>query len=98
MYIIKQIARKTFTDLYVSLLKKPNKIRPSELRTIGTLEADFNQMASLHFSKRMMSISIRSLSIPSSQHAKKGNRSIEAAIVLQFIIQISRLIYSLLQI
>ena len=32
-------------DLDVSLLKKPNKIRPSELRTIGTLEADFNQNA-----------------------------------------------------
>ena len=63
------------------LLKKPNKICPSELRTIGTLEANFNQMASLHFSKRMMSTGIRMLLISSSQYAKKGNRSIEAAIV-----------------
>ena len=68
-------------DLDVSLLKKTNKIRPSELRTIGTLEADFNQNAALHFSKRMMSTGIKSGLIPSSQYAKKGNRSIEAAIV-----------------
>ena len=68
-------------DLDVSLLKKPNKIRPSELRTIGTLEADFNQGASLHFSKRMMSNGITHRAIPPSQYAKKGNRSIEAAIV-----------------
>ena len=68
-------------DLDVSLLKKPNKIRPSELRTIGTLEADFNQLASLHFSKRMMNTGISTKSIPSSQYAKKGNRAIEAAIV-----------------
>jgi len=65
----------------VSLLKKPNKIRPSELRNIGTLEADFNQCASLHFSKRMMHTGITSKSIPPSQYAKKGNCSIEAAIV-----------------
>ena len=32
-------------DLDVSLLKKPGKFRPDELRTIGTLEADFNQGA-----------------------------------------------------
>ena len=68
-------------DLDVSLLKKPNKIRPSELRTIGTLEADFNQNAALHFSKRMMQNGIKSGMIPSSQYAKKGNRAIEAAIV-----------------
>ena len=68
-------------DLDVSLLKKPNKFRPSELRTIGTLEADFNQQASLHFSKRMISNGIMKMAIPSSQYAKKGNRSIEAAIV-----------------
>ena len=68
-------------DLDVSLLKKPNKIRPSELRTIGTLEADFNQNAALHFSKRMMHNGIKCGMIPSSQYAKKGNRSIEAAIV-----------------
>ena len=68
-------------DLDVSLLKKPNKIRPSELRTIGTLEADFNQHASLHFSKRMIKTGIDNQIIPTSQYAKKGNRSIEAAIV-----------------
>ena len=68
-------------DLDVSLLKKPNKFRPSELRTIGTLEADFNQQAALHFSKRMISNGIVNLAIPSSQYAKKGNRSIEAAVV-----------------
>ena len=74
------LERWTF-DLDVSLLKKPNKIRPSELRTIGTLEADFNQYASLHFSKRMMDQGIQKGIIPSSQYAKKGNRAIEAAIV-----------------
>ena len=74
------LERWTF-DLDVSLLKKPNKIRPSELRTIGTLEADFNQNASLHFSKRMMGLGIQRGVIPSSQYAKKGNRSIEAALV-----------------
>ena len=68
-------------DLDVSLLKKPNKTRPSELRTIGTLEADFNQNASLHFSKRMMGLGISRQIIPQSQYAKKGNRAIEAAIV-----------------
>ena len=68
-------------DLDVSLLKKSNKIRPSELRTIGTLEADFNQCASLHFSKRMMNNGIKHKAIPPSQYAKKGNQSIEAAIV-----------------
>jgi len=91
LHIINEIANASFNigfplerwkkDLDVSLLKKKNKIRPSELRTIGTLEADFNQMASLHFSKRMMATGIKTLSIPSSQYAKKGNRSIEAAIV-----------------
>ena len=35
------LERWTF-DLDVSLLKKPKKIRPPELRTFGTLEADFN--------------------------------------------------------
>ena len=45
-------------DLDVSFLKKPNKIRPSELCTIGTLETDFNQNASLRFSKRMMGMGI----------------------------------------
>ena len=68
-------------DLDVSLLKKPNKFRPSELRTIGTLEADFNQQASLHFSKRMMHQNILNMAIPPSQYAKKGNRAVEAAIV-----------------
>ena len=68
-------------DLGVSLLKKPNKICPSELRTIGTLEADFNQCASLYFSKRMMNNGIKHKAIPPSQYTKKGNRSIEATIV-----------------
>ena len=57
-------------DLDVSLLKKPNKIRPSELRTIGTLEADFNQYASLHFSKRMVHQGILHGAIPNAQYAK----------------------------
>ena len=74
------LERWTF-DLDVSLLKKPNKFRPSELRTIGTLEADFNQNASLHFSKRMMGLGIERGAIPLSQYAKKGNRSVEAALV-----------------
>ena len=91
LHILNEIANALFNigfplerwkkDLDVSLLKKSNNIRPSELRTIGTLEADFNQMASLHFSNRMMATGIKTLSIPSSQYAKKGNRSIEAAIV-----------------
>ena len=68
-------------DLDVSLLKKPNKFGPSELPTIGTLEADFNQQAALHFSKQMISNGIINLAIPSLQSAKKGNRSIEAAVV-----------------
>ena len=68
-------------DLDVTLLKKPGKIKPDEFRTIGTLEADFNQGASLHFSKRMMASAIASGSIPASQYATKGKRSIEAAIV-----------------
>jgi len=74
------LERWTF-DLDVSLLKNPNKIRPSELRIIGVLEADFNQYASLHFSKRMMDQGIQKGIIPSSQYAKKGNRAIEAAIL-----------------
>ena len=68
-------------DLDVTLLKKPGKIKPDEFRTIGTLEADFNQGTSLHFSKRMMASAIASGSIPASQYATKGKRSIEAAIV-----------------
>ena len=68
-------------DLDVTLLKKPGKIKPDEFRTIGTLEADFNQGASLHFSKRMMTSAINTGSIPVSQYATKGKRSIEAAIV-----------------
>jgi len=55
----------------MSLLKKPNKIRPSELRTIGTLEADFNQNAALHFSERMMQAGLDHNAIPESQYAKK---------------------------
>jgi hypothetical protein len=68
-------------DLDVTLIKKPGKIRPSEFRTIGTLEADFNQGAALHFSKRMMSTAMSNSLIPSSQYATKGNRAIEAATV-----------------
>ena len=68
-------------DLDVSLLKRPNKIRPEDLRTIGQLEADFNQQASMHFSKRMIDTGIEHNEIPESQYAKKGCRSIEAAIV-----------------
>ena len=41
-------------DLDVSLLKKSDKIRPSELQTIVIFEADSNQYASLHFSKSMV--------------------------------------------
>ena len=68
-------------DLDVTLLKKPGKIRPDEFRTIGTLEADFNQGAALHFSHRMMNTALQTNSIPPSQYATKGRRSIEAAIV-----------------
>ena len=68
-------------DLDVTLIKKTGKIRPSEFRTIGTLEADFNQGATLHFSKRMMSTAMSNSLIPSSQYATKGNRAIEAAVV-----------------
>ena len=67
--------------LDVSLLKKPGKFRPSELRTIGQLEADFNQGASLHFSKRMMDRAMKLNLIPSSQYAKKGSNCIDAALV-----------------
>ena len=67
--------------LDVSLLKKPNKFRPSELPTIGTLEADLNQQAALHFSKQMISNGIINLAIPSLQYTKKGNMSIEATVV-----------------
>jgi len=68
-------------DLDVSLIKKPGRLRPSELRTIGMLEADFNHAATLHFSKRMMSTAIEHELIPQSQFAKKGSRSIEAAVI-----------------
>ena len=58
-------------DLDISLVKKPGKFRPEELRTIGTLEADFNQGAALHFSKRMMHTALQHNAIPASQYAKK---------------------------
>jgi len=45
------------------------------------LEADFNHAATLHFSKRMMSAAISHKLIPQSQFAKKGSRSIEAAVI-----------------
>ena len=61
-------------DLDVSLLKKQNKIRLFKLHTIGTLEADFNQNASLHFSKGMLGIGIQRGAIALFQYAKKGNR------------------------
>ena len=67
--------------LDVSLLKKPGKFRPSELRTIGQLEADFNQGAAVHFSKRMMDRALKLNLIPSSQYAKKGSNCIDAALV-----------------
>ena len=58
--------------LDVSLLKKPGKLRASELRTIGQLEADFNQGAALHFGKRMMDRALALNLIPASQYAKKA--------------------------
>ena len=67
--------------LDVSLLKKPGRIRPSDLRTIGQLEADFNQGASLHFSRRMMNRAMALHLIPESQYAKKGSQCIDAALV-----------------
>ena len=48
-------------------------MQPSHLRTIGTLEPDFNQNISLQFSKRMVGLGIKSGVISSSQCAKKGN-------------------------
>ena len=45
-------------------IKKLNKIRLSELYTLGFLEADFNQNAVLHFSKRMMHSGIKSGAVP----------------------------------
>ena len=62
------------------IIKKTNKIRPSELRTIATLEADLNQQVSLRFSKRVVNNGIQQNIIPYSQYAKKGNRAIEATI------------------
>ena len=67
--------------LDVSLLKKPGKFRPSELRTIGQLEADFNQGAAVHFSKRMMDRALKLNLIPSAQYAKKGSNCVDAALV-----------------
>jgi len=61
-------------DLDVSLLKKFNK-KTSEVCTIETIEADLNQQASLHLSKRMMNKGIMSRSIPVSQYSKKRQHS-----------------------
>ena len=50
------------------------------------MEADFNQYASLHFSKRMMHQGILHGAIPNAQYAKEGSRSIEAALVTKVLI------------
>ena len=71
-------------DLDVSLLKKPNKFRPSELRTIGTLEADFNQQASLHFSKRIMHLNILNMAI-NRQKDYFSNRMTDINLTIKFI-------------
>jgi len=68
-------------DLDVTLLKKPNRIRPQDMRTIGQLEADFNQGASIHFGQRMMMNALKHDEIPKSQYSKKGSRAIEGVIV-----------------
>ena len=68
-------------DLDVTLLKKPDRLKPSDMRTIGQLEADFNQGASMHFGKRMMQTAILHDAIPASQYSKPMSRSIEAALV-----------------
>jgi len=68
-------------DLDVTLLKKIDRIKPSDMRTIGQLEADFNQGASLHFGKRMMKNAMKHRAIPESQYSKPMSRAIEAALV-----------------
>ena len=68
-------------DLDVTLLKKAHKIRPQDMRTIGQLEADFNQGASIHFGRRMMLNAIEHDAIPASQYSKKGSRAIEGVLV-----------------
>ena len=80
--IVNQVSNMAFTfgeplehwtfDLDVSHLKKTNMIQPPELRTIGILEEDFNQNASIFFSKQMMGLEIKRGVIPLSQYAKKG--------------------------
>ena len=66
----------------VSLEKKGKGRKPSDMRTIWLIEADFNAGAKIHFVKSMMNNTALSNGlIPDSQYAKKHSRSIEAAIV-----------------
>ena len=44
------------------------------MRTIGQLEADFNQGASLHFGKRMMHNTLQHNAISESQYSKQVSR------------------------
>jgi len=58
--------KRWMSDLDVTLLKKPDRIRPQDMRTIGQLEADFNQGASIHFGTRMMNNAMTHKAIPES--------------------------------
>ena len=64
-------------SLDISLLKKSEKLKPSDLRTIGQLEADFNQGATVHFSQRMMNRALTYNQIPESQYAKKDLKQLK---------------------
>lgn len=73
---------RTTQCINVSLQKKGKGIKPSDLRTIWLLEADFNSAAKIHWVSRMMNgTAITNKLIPDSQYAKRGSRAIEAALV-----------------
>ena len=78
-------------SLNVTLPKKSGDHRPEKQRTIHLIEAGFSQAAKIIFSRKMMKRARVNKLIPEQQFARKGSKSIDAAILKVLIFDKCRL-------
>ena len=67
-------------SINVTLMKEEGQFRPEKQRTIHLLESSFSEGCKVIFSRRMMQHARKYGQIPPDQYARKGGKSIDAAI------------------
>ena len=67
-------------SINVTLMKEEGQFRPEKQRTIHLLESSFSEGCKVIFSRRMMQHARKYGQIPSDQYARKGGKSIDAAL------------------